>query len=68
MEMQYFIRPEDDEEQFEIWKDERMRWYEELGIKSENLRFHEHSQDELAHYAKKAFDIEYDFPFGWKEL
>ena len=68
MEMQYFIRPEDDEEQFEIWKDERMRWYEELGIKTENLRFHEHSQDELAHYAKKAFDIEYDFPFGWKEL
>ena len=68
MEMQYFIRPEDDEEQFEKWKDERMRWYEELGIKSENLRFHEHSPEELAHYAKKAIDIEYDFPFGWKEL
>jgi glycyl-tRNA synthetase len=45
-----------------------MRWHEELGIRSDRLRFHEHGPDELAHYAKKAYDIEYEFPFGWKEF
>ena len=68
MEMQYFVHPDDDEKYFEIWKDERLKWYDELGINKEKLRLHEHSEDELAHYAKKAFDIEYEFPFGWKEL
>ena len=68
MEMQYFVHPEDDEKYFEIWKEERLKWYDELGINKEKLRLHEHSEDELAHYAKKAFDIEYEFPFGWKEL
>ncbi|TFB10537.1 glycine--tRNA ligase [Candidatus Marinimicrobia bacterium MT.SAG.3] len=68
MEMQYFVHPSDDEKYFEIWKDERLKWYDELGINKEKLRLHEHSEDELAHYAKKAFDIEYEFPFGWKEL
>jgi len=68
MEMQYFIRPDTDEEWFEFWKGRRMQWYIDLGIREEKLRFHEHSADELAHYARKAFDIEYEFPFGWKEL
>ncbi|MFH1263607.1 MAG: glycine--tRNA ligase [Pseudomonadota bacterium] len=68
MEMQYFIRPENDDEVFETWKKERIAWYEKLGIKKENLRFHEHGKDELAHYAKRAFDIQYKFPFGWQEL
>ncbi len=68
MEMQYFIRPGQDEEAFEHWKQERIRWYEKLGIRKENLRFHEHGHDELAHYAKRAFDIQYQFPFGWQEL
>ncbi len=68
MEMQYFIHPEEDEKYFEFWKEERLKWYDELGIKKEKLRLREHSEDELAHYAKKAFDIEYEFPFGWKEL
>ncbi len=68
MEMQYFVHPDDDEKYFEIWKDERLKWYDELGINKAKLRLHEHSEDELAHYAKKAFDIEYEFPFGWKEL
>jgi glycyl-tRNA synthetase len=45
-----------------------MAWYEKLGIRKENLRFHEHGPDELAHYAKAAFDIQYKFPFGWQEL
>jgi glycyl-tRNA synthetase len=68
MEMQFFVRPEDDERWFEEWKSSRMAWHESLGIKPAKLRFHEHAADELAHYAKKAFDIEYEFPFGWHEF
>jgi glycyl-tRNA synthetase len=45
-----------------------MEWYQRLGIKREKLRFHGHAKDELAHYAKNAFDIEYEFPFGWQEI
>jgi glycyl-tRNA synthetase len=68
MEMQYFVRPGDDEKIMDVWKTERMAWYEAVGIKKEHLRFHEHGPDELAHYAKAAFDIQYEFPFGWQEL
>lgn len=68
MEMQYFVKPEEDKKWFEYWKDARMNWYQRLGIRNENLRFHEHGPNELAHYAKEAFDIEYEFPFGWQEI
>jgi glycyl-tRNA synthetase len=68
MEMQFFVEPGTDDEWFEYWKDKRMKWMESLGIRTENLRFHEHGPDELAHYAKKAFDIQYQFPFGWQEF
>jgi glycyl-tRNA synthetase len=68
MEMQFFVKPGSDEEWFEYWKSQRQEWYRELGINQENLRFHQHGPDELAHYAKAAFDIEFQFPFGWKEL
>ena len=68
MEMQYFVKKEDAEKFFEKWKSERFNWYLKLGIKRENLRFREHGKEELAHYAKKAVDIEYRFPFGWKEI
>jgi glycyl-tRNA synthetase len=68
MEMQYFVNPKDDQRWFDYWKDQRYTWYLSLEIKKENLRFHEHGPNELAHYAKAAFDIEYQFPFGWKEL
>jgi len=68
MEMQYFVRPETAEEWFDFWKEQRMQWYLDLGIREEKLRYHEHGPDELAHYAAKAYDIEYEFPFGWKEL
>jgi len=69
MEMQYFVKPGTDEEWFEHWRKERMRWYvEDLGLRPEKLRFHSHGENELAHYARAAFDIEYEFPFGWKEL
>lgn len=68
MEHQFFINPKEADKWFDYWKKERMRWYLNLGIKKENLRFREHRKDELAHYAKQAVDIEYKFPFGWKEL
>ena len=68
MEMQFFVKPGEDQDWFEKWKTNRMDYYEKLKIKPEKLRFHEHGPDELAHYAKAAFDIEYEFPFGWKEL
>jgi glycyl-tRNA synthetase len=67
-EMQYFVEPGTDEEWFEYWKDARWKWHVGLGLREERIRFHQHTPDELAHYAKKAFDIEYDFPFGWKEF
>ncbi len=67
-EMQFFVKPGDDEEWFDRWMESRMAWHRELGISEEKLRFHEHGPDELAHYAKKAYDIEYEFPFGWKEF
>ena len=68
MEMQYFVKPGNDEEWFQYWKEQRIQWFDRLGIRQEKLRFHEHSEDELAHYAKAAFDIEYEFPFGWSEI
>lgn len=68
MEMQYFVKPGDDESIFNLWKEKRMAWYIGLGIRKEKIRFHEHGKNELAHYAKAAFDIEYEYPIGWKEL
>ena len=68
MEMQFFVHPSEDEKWFEYWKEQRWQYYLDLGIKEEKLRLHEHGKDELAHYAKKAVDVEYEYPFGWKEL
>jgi glycyl-tRNA synthetase len=68
MEMQFFVEPGTDDEWFEYWKAQRMEWVQSLGVRAEKLRFHEHGPDALAHYAKKAFDIEYEFPFGWSEF
>ncbi len=68
MEMQFFIKPSEDDRWFEHWKAERMAYYAKLGIRPSKLHFHQHGPDELAFYAKVAFDIEYEFPFGWKEL
>ena len=66
MEMQYFIRPGTQMEWYNYWKTERKKWHESLGIPAEKLRFHDHVK--LAHYADAALDIEFEFPFGWKEL
>jgi len=68
MEMQFFVKPGDDERWFEEWKAARMQWHVDLGITAAKLRFHQHTADELAHYAKAAYDIEYEFPFGWHEF
>ena len=68
MEMQYFVKPGNDDRSLEEWKKERLAFYSELGIDTSNLRFKEHGDGELAHYAKEAWDIEYNFPFGWSEI
>ena len=68
MEMQFFIHPSEDSEWMEHWKEIRFNWYEIIGLDKNKLRFHQHGDDELAHYAKEAFDIQYEFPFGWQEL
>jgi len=68
MEMQFFVKPGDDGKWFEFWKHERLKWLHDLGIRPEKLRFHQHGKDELAHYAKDAYDIQYEFPFGWQEF
>ncbi|MBI4919720.1 glycine--tRNA ligase [Candidatus Azambacteria bacterium] len=70
MEVQYYIKPEklEGEKWFEYWKKNRMDWYVSLGIKKENLRFRDHADDERAHYAKAATDIEYNSPWGWQEF
>jgi len=66
MEMQYFIRPGQEMEWFEQWKNIRFRWHKSLGIPEEKLRIHVH--DKLAHYANAAVDVEFEFPFGFKEV
>jgi glycyl-tRNA synthetase len=68
MEMQYFVKPGTDEEWFNEWRTRRWAYYEKLGVKMDHLRWHQHGPDELAHYAKDAYDIEYLFPMGWREL
>ncbi|MGP1414726.1 MAG: glycine--tRNA ligase [Treponema sp.] len=68
MEMQFFVKPETDEQWFEYWREERWKFYEKYGVNMARLRWHRHGADELAHYAKDAYDIEYEFPMGFKEL
>ncbi|MCC9165367.1 glycine--tRNA ligase [Pontibacter harenae] len=66
MEMQFFVRPGTEMEWYNQWKETRKKWHEAIGIPAESLRFHDH--DKLAHYANAAVDIEYKFPFGFKEV
>ena len=68
MEMEFFVRPGDDDRWHEHWIQERFAWYKALGISEERLRLRVHEPDELAHYAKATSDIEYLFPWGWGEL
>lgn len=66
MEMQFFINPKDDAKWFEYWKEQRINWFVKYGMKREKMKIYEH--EKLAHYAKAAVDIEYEFPFGWGEI
>ncbi len=68
MELEYFTRPDESDKWFEYWAQERFNWYIEYGIKKENLRLREHEKEELAHYAKSCYDIEFLFSMGWSEL
>jgi glycyl-tRNA synthetase len=68
MEMEYFCRPEEAAEWFEYWINERRNWYIDLGMKEENLRFRQHTEDELSHYSAGTFDVDYQFPWGFDEL
>jgi glycyl-tRNA synthetase len=70
MEMQFFCKPGDDEKWFPYWREQRMAFYEKMGIRMDHLRWHQHGPKELAFYAKDAYDIEYQFvePMQWQEL
>ncbi|HZQ29547.1 MAG TPA: glycine--tRNA ligase [Patescibacteria group bacterium] len=68
MELEYFVEEKEANKRFNYWKNERLKWYESLGIKKTNLRTRPHEKGELAHYAKAAEDIEYNAPFGWSEF
>ncbi|HBF39060.1 MAG TPA: glycine--tRNA ligase [Firmicutes bacterium] len=68
MEIEYFVKPGTDEQIHQEWLKQRFQWYLNLGLTKERLRLREHEKDELAHYAKACYDIEYFFPMGWSEL
>jgi glycyl-tRNA synthetase len=68
MEIEYFVRPGEDEAAHQAWIDARTKWYLDLGLQADRLRQREQTRDELAHYAKRCVDLEYRFPMGWSEL
>ncbi len=68
MEMEFFIQPGTDPKWYDYWKNTRLNWFIDLGVRKEKLRLREHEQDELSHYSTGTSDVEYEFPFGWSEL
>ena len=68
MEIEYFVKPGTDQEWLNAWVEERFSWYTKHGVRRQNLRLRRHGKDEMAHYAKDCYDIEYRFPWGWAEL
>src|SRR5438552_15194570 len=68
MELEYFVPPEEGEEWYRYWCEERLRWYQDLGIPAERLRLRPHEKDELSHYSSATSDVEFLFPWGWGEL
>lgn len=68
MEIEFFVSPQKDEEWHKNWVKNCHGWYTDLGISADHLRIRPHTEDELAHYAKSTYDIEYEFPWGWGEL
>ena len=67
-EMEFFVPPAENDRWYAFWREERLRWYTELGVRPEKLRIREHDAEELAHYSTATCDIEYEYPFGWGEL
>jgi len=68
MEIEFFCKQEDEDKWFDFWVNKRLNWYKSIGIPETHLRLREHTDDELAHYAKKTVDIEFKYPWGWGEL
>ncbi|MBM3335703.1 glycine--tRNA ligase [Candidatus Sumerlaeota bacterium] len=68
MEIEFFVKPGEDEKWFDYWVEERLGWYHRYGIRPERLRLRPHGPQELAHYARACVDVEYLFPMGWSEL
>ena len=68
MELEFFVKPGDDDDWLQYWVEQRLDWFVSLGVDPDNLRLRKHESDELAHYAKEVYDIEYRFPWGWAEL
>lgn len=68
MEFEYFIREKDWEEQFTYWLNQQQEWLAEMGLDAQKTRVREHTADELSHYSKRTVDVEYETPFGWKEM
>ncbi len=68
MELEFFVKPGSDDDWLQYWTEQRMDWFVSLGVDPDNLRLRKHEPDELAHYAKEVYDIEYRFPWGWAEL
>ncbi len=68
MEMEYFVPPGEGPKWLEYWKEQRMKWWQSMGLSADNLRFRRHGEDELAHYSDGCFDVDYNFPWGWDEL
>jgi glycyl-tRNA synthetase len=68
MEMQYFVKPGTQKDFMQEWKETRYQWHIDNGLRPEKLRFHPHGENELAHYADDALDVEYEFPMGWGEM
>jgi len=68
MELEWFCKPENSQKDFEFWLEQRFTFYSSIGINKDNIRLRPHEKDELAHYSTQCTDVEYQFPFGWKEL
>ena len=68
MEIEFFIKPGTQDKWFEYWINERINWWQKLGMRKEHLKFRQHCKEELAHYALGCFDINFRFPMGWSEL
>jgi glycyl-tRNA synthetase len=68
MELEFFCKPGSDDEWFKYWVEQRRKWYQDLGMNIDKLRFREHAKEKLSHYSKATTDVEYLFPFGWGEL